>query len=58
VFKVLQYNGALTQRQIILESNLPARTARYALALLDRNDFLEKRFNFKDARQILYRIKV
>ncbi|MEM2934498.1 MAG: hypothetical protein QXL78_06180 [Methanocellales archaeon] len=57
MLKVLQYNGALTMQQIIFETTLPSRTARYAIALLDRNNFLEKHFNFKDARQILYRIK-
>jgi DNA-binding MarR family transcriptional regulator len=57
VFKILQYNGVLTQKQIILESNLPSRTARYALTLLHRKKFVEKRFNFEDARQTLYLIK-
>ncbi len=57
VLKVLEYNGALTQQQIVQESYLPSRTARYALRLLFNLRMIEKRFNFKDARQNVYSIR-
>jgi len=34
VFKVLEYNGPLTQKGIVQESMLSARTVRYALERL------------------------
>lgn len=54
VFKVLEWNGELTQRQIVEESMLPQRTVRYALSELENEDLVEKRLSFRDARQRLY----
>lgn len=58
VFKVLEYSGFLTQKQIAEESYLPSRTVRYALNRLKDEQMLEERFYFKDARQSLYGIRV
>ncbi len=57
VFKILEYSGLLTQKEIVRESYLPARTVRYALNRLKKENILEERFYFKDARQSLYGIK-
>lgn len=57
VYKVLEYSGLLTQKEIVQESYLPPRTVRYALSRLKEEGFLEERFYFKDARQSLYGIK-
>lgn len=54
VYKVLEYGGRLTQKEIIEETYLPPRTVRYALNRLKDEDIIEERFNFKDARQSLY----
>lgn len=54
VYKVLEYGGRLTQKEIIEETYLPSRTVRYALNRLKDEDIIEERFNFKDARQTLY----
>lgn len=54
VFKVLEYRGFLTQKEIAEETFLPPRTVRYALNRLKVEDFLQERFYFKDARQSLY----
>ncbi len=54
VFKVLEYGGLLTQKEIAEESYLPPRTIRYALGRLKDEGFLQERFYFKDARQSLY----
>lgn len=56
VFKILEYNGLLTQKEIAEESGLPGRTVRYALNILDEEGLIEKRI-YKDARQTLYGLK-
>lgn len=56
VYKVLEYNGALTQKGIVEESMLSARTVRYALERLDEVGVIEEDVYFADARQNLYEI--
>ena len=56
VLKVLEYKGALTQKQIIQESMLSARTVRYALERLEELDVVEEDIYFADARQNLYEV--
>ena len=57
VFKVLQYDGPLTQKQIVQESMLSARTVRYALERLEDIDAVTEDVYFADARQSLYSIE-
>lgn len=57
VFKVLEFRGSLTQKEIIEETYLPSRTVRYALNRLMKRGIIEKRVNFKDGRQCLYAVK-
>lgn len=54
VFKVLEMEGELTQRQLTERTLLPARTVRYALSELEQRGVVEKRFSFADARQRCY----
>lgn len=54
VFKVLEYNGSLTQKQIVQESMLSARTVRYALERLQEIGVVDEDIYFADARQNLY----
>lgn len=54
VYKVLEHNGQLTQKQIAEESLLPDRTVRHALSELESVDAVEERIYFADARQRLY----
>jgi predicted transcriptional regulator len=56
VFKVLEYDGPMTQKQIVQESMLSARTVRYALERLEGIDVVEEDVYFADARQSLYEI--
>ncbi|PSQ59260.1 ArsR family transcriptional regulator [Halobacteriales archaeon SW_7_71_33] len=56
VLKVLQYDGPLTQKQIVEESMLSARTVRYALERLENVDAVEEDVYFADARQSLYEV--
>jgi predicted transcriptional regulator len=56
VYKVLEYDGPLTQKGIVQESMLSARTVRYALERLDEIGVVEEDVYFADARQNLYEI--
>ena len=56
VFKVLEYDGPLTQKQIVEESMLSARTVRYALERHENIGIVDENIYFADARQSLYRI--
>jgi len=54
VLLVLASCGPLTQKDIISKTDLPPRTVRYALDRLKREEMLQERFCFSDARQSLY----
>ena len=56
VFKVLEYNGSLTQKGIVEESMLSARTVRYALERLEEIGVVDEDVYFADARQNLYQL--
>ncbi|MBD3406930.1 MAG: sugar kinase [Candidatus Lokiarchaeota archaeon] len=56
VLKVLEYKGPLTQKEIITESILPPRTARYALSILISEGLVTKRISLRDSRQGIYRV--
>lgn len=58
VYKVLEYNGSLTQKQIVEESMLSARTVRYALERLEDIGIVNEEVYFADARQNLYELAV
>ena len=57
IFKVLEYRGLMTQKELVAESFLPPRTVRYALCRLKKEGILEERLYYKDARQSLYGVK-
>ncbi|MFO7927375.1 MAG: helix-turn-helix transcriptional regulator [Halobacteriota archaeon] len=56
VYKVLEYNGAMTQKRIVEESMLSARTVRYALERLEEIEIVSEDVYFADARQNLYEL--
>ncbi|MFB6155330.1 MAG: ArsR family transcriptional regulator [Haloferacaceae archaeon] len=56
VFKVLEYNGSMTQKGIVEESMLSARTVRYALERLEGIGVVDEDVYFADARQNLYQL--
>ena len=57
VYKVLEYNGPMTQKDIVEESMLSARTVRYALERLEDIEIVTEDVYFADARQNLYEIE-
>ena len=57
ILNILENHGPLTQKEITKVTRLPTRTVRYALNRLKKEDILEEREYFRDARQCLYQIK-
>ncbi|WP_435157094.1 MarR family transcriptional regulator [Haladaptatus sp. DFWS20] len=56
VFKVLEYSGAHTQKEIVQRSRLSARTVRSALENLADVGAVTEEVYIPDARQRLYRL--
>jgi len=54
VLKVLEYHDTLSQKRITNETNLPARTVRYALSLLVAEGIVRKQISLRDSRQAIY----
>lgn len=54
VLALLDEGGAMTHKEIVKQSNLAPRTVRYALKKLKENHLIIEKFNFRDARQIIY----
>lgn len=58
VYKVLEYNGGLTQKDIVEKSMLSQRTVRDALSRLDELGVVSEEVYIPDARQNLYTLSV
>ncbi|MFB6113686.1 MAG: helix-turn-helix transcriptional regulator [Halodesulfurarchaeum sp.] len=58
VLKVLEYNGGLTQKEIVNKSRLSQRTVRDALERLQDRGIVDKNIYVPDARQNLYTLSV
>ncbi|MBP1955495.1 DNA-binding Lrp family transcriptional regulator [Halarchaeum rubridurum] len=58
VLKVLEYNGGLTQKEIVEKSRLSQRTVRDALERLQESGVVQKDIYIPDARQNLYQLDV
>jgi transcription initiation factor IIE alpha subunit len=58
VYKVLEFSGPLTQKQIVERSMLSQRTVRDALARLREIDTVSEEVYIPDARQNLYELTV
>lgn len=54
VYKTLEWNGRLTQQEIIERSLLSARTVRDALSRLEDHEVVERDIYYRDARQNVY----
>ncbi|MFB6227059.1 MAG: winged helix-turn-helix domain-containing protein [Halobacteriales archaeon] len=58
VYKVLQYNGSLTQKGIVEKSMLSQRTVRDAIDRLEKLGIVRESVYIPDARQSLYELTV
>jgi len=56
LLKTLEYEGALTQKDLSNKTLLPARTVRLALSHLLQKGYVKKKVSIRDARQKIYEI--
>ncbi len=56
LLKTLEYEGALTQKDLTNKTLLPARTVRLALSHLLKKGYVKKKVSIRDARQKIYEI--
>jgi predicted transcriptional regulator len=54
VMGILNAGGSMTHKDIVQKSHLAPRTVRYALKKLKERHLIIEKFNFRDARQIIY----
>ncbi|MCX6693867.1 MAG: helix-turn-helix domain-containing protein [Methanomicrobiales archaeon] len=54
VLTVLDAKGAMTHKELVEKTRLAPRTVRYALKRLKEHHLIIEKFNFRDARQIIY----
>ncbi len=54
IYRILQDEGSMTQKDLINASLLPERTARYALNTLLKKGIITSQPHFSDARQTVY----
>jgi predicted transcriptional regulator len=54
VLQILDNGGAMTHKDLVNKSKLAPRTVRYALKKLKEHQMIIEKFNFRDARQIIY----
>jgi len=54
VLEILDIGGAMTHKDLVTKSHLAPRTVRYALKKLKERHLIIEKFNFRDARQIIY----
>lgn len=56
LLKTLEYEGALTQKDLANKTLLPDRTVRLALSHLLKKGYVKKKVSIRDARQKIYQI--
>ena len=57
VLQILDAGGAMTHKDLVQKCHLAPRTVRYALKKLKERGLIIEKFNFRDARQIIYQNK-
>lgn len=56
IYKVLQYEGSLTQKEILKLTSLPQRTVRHAMNILLKRGLVSQSPNWRDIRQKIYSV--
>ena len=57
VLALLKDGQPRTFKQVTQEIEISPRTIRYAIKKLKENELIIEKFNFRDARQVLYQVK-
>lgn len=58
VLKTLEYEGALTQKDLSTRTMLPERTVRLSLSHLLTKGFVNRKTSLRDARQKIYELRI
>ena len=56
LLKILEYEGSMTQKELVTKTMLPDRTVRLALSHLLSKGYVKKKVSIRDARQKIYEI--
>ena len=56
LLKILEYEGSMTQKELVSKTMLPGRTVRLALKHLMDNGHIRRKISMRDARQKIYEI--
>ncbi len=54
IYKILHYEGPLTQKELIKASMLPGRTVRSSIAYLIKNGLIVRHTSLRDTRQSIF----
>jgi NAD+ kinase len=58
ILKTLEYEGALSQKDLATRTMLPERTIRLSLSHLIGQGYIKKKTSLRDARQRIYELKI
>jgi NAD+ kinase len=58
ILKTLEYEGALTQKDLSTKTMLPERTVRLSLSHLLNLGYVKKKTSLRDARQKIYELRI
>ena len=58
ILKTLEYEGALSQKDLAARTMLPERTIRLSLSHLISQGYVKKKTSLRDARQRIYELKI
>lgn len=58
ILKTLEYEGALSQKDLVARTMLPERTIRLSLSHLINQGYVKKKTSLRDARQRIYELKI
>ncbi len=56
LLKILEYEGSMTQKELVSKTMIPSRTVRLALKHLMENGHIRRKISMRDARQKIYEI--
>jgi predicted transcriptional regulator len=57
IMGLLEGGEQMTHKELVQQSDLAPRTVRYALKKLKEQNLIIEKFNFRDARQIIYQLR-
>ena len=56
LLKILEYEGSMTQKELVSKTLLPDRTVRLAMSHLLEKGYVKRRISIRDSRQKIYEI--